>query len=67
MTKVEQEIMDTIKGAILHKMAEEEFKLTAEDIGKIFNKVLELQKNWTATVACYADVAEWFNEQRKKD
>ena len=65
MNKTEQEIMDTIKGAILHKMAEEEFKLTAEDVEKIFNKVRELQKNCSATVACYADVAEWFNRQNK--
>lgn len=50
-----------------YRQAEEDLALTSEDVGKIFNKVRELQKNYSATVGCYAEVAKWFNEQRKEE
>ena len=47
-----------------YEQAEKDLALTADDIGKIVHKVLEESLKWSATMACYPDVAKWFNEYK---
>lgn len=47
-----------------YEQAEKDLELTAEDIREIFNKVRAESLKWTATEACFPDVAKWFNEYK---
>lgn len=38
-------------------------KISAEDVGNIFDKVRELQTKYSATSGCYQEVADWFNNK----
>lgn len=49
-----------------YQQATKDYALTAEDVKAIFNKVRDEQFKYCATEGCYQEVADWFNERRKK-
>ena len=49
-----------------YEQAEKDLALTKDDVWCIFNLVRELQTKYPATEGCLQDVADIFNEQRKK-
>lgn len=49
-----------------YKHAEKDLELTKEDVRTIFNLVRELQVKYSAVDGCLQEVADIFNEQRKK-
>lgn len=46
--------------------AEKDLALTKDDVWCVFNLVRELQTKYPATEGCLQEVADIFNEQRKK-
>ena len=67
--KIIKYIEDTLR-CIDHRRGyhddQQSFCLSPEDIGKIFNKVRELQVKYNATEACFEEVAEWFNNLKEE-
>lgn len=53
-----------IKGMIKYIRAD--LAITADDVWCIFNLVRDLQTKYSATEGCLQEVADIFNEQRKK-
>lgn len=51
-----------IKG---YEQAEKDLALTADDVKRIHNLVRKMQFRYNATVGCYPEVAEIFNNERK--
>lgn len=49
-----------------YEQAEKDLALTKEDVRTIFNLVRELQVKYSSTEGCLQEVADIFNEQRKK-
>ena len=49
-----------------YRKAEKDLALTADEIRLIFNKVRIKQSMYNTIEGCYQEVADWFNEQRKK-
>ena len=47
--------------------AKKDLALTAEDVGCIFNLVRQMQVKYTATSACYQEVADIFNKDREQE
>ena len=63
----------TVVDDILYERDEETYNeckenlaLTKDDVWRIFNLVRELQTKYPATEGCLQEVADIFNEQRKK-
>ena len=50
-----------------YQHAEQDLALTAEDVGCIYNLVLQMRGNNNATSACYQKVADIFNKDRESD
>ena len=50
-----------------YRKAEKDLTLTADEIRLIFNKVRIKQSMYNATEGCYQEVADWFNEQRRRN
>lgn len=50
-----------------YEQAVKDHSLTAEDVRIIFNKVRTEAVKWSATEACFPDVAEWFNKEKAKE
>lgn len=48
-----------------YEQAEKDLALTADDVGRIHNLIRKTQIKYNATVACYPEVAECFNNERK--
>lgn len=48
-----------------YEQAEKDLALTADDVGRIHNLVRKMQFRYNATVGCYPEVAEIFNNERK--
>lgn len=55
---------DAVKYGYLQ--AEKDLALTKDDVWCVFNLVRELQTKYPATEGCLQEVADIFNEQRKK-
>ena len=49
-----------------YEQAEKDLALMKEDVRTIFNLVRELQVKYSSTEGCLQEVADIFNEQRKK-
>ena len=49
-----------------YEQAEKDLALTKDDVWTIYNLVRELQVKYSATEGCLQEVADIFNEQRKK-
>ena len=49
-----------------YEQAEKDLALTKDDAWCIFNLIRELQTKYSATEGCLQEVADIFNEQRKK-
>ena len=47
-----------------YEQAEKDLALIPEDIGVIFNLVLQYQHKYSATIGCYEEVLRLFNEGR---
>ena len=47
-----------------YEQAEKDLALIPEDIGVIFNLVLQCQQKYNATSGCYQEVLELFNKAR---
>lgn len=48
-----------------YDQAEKDLALTADDVSRIFNLVRNHAVRYTATEACYPEVAEIFNKERQ--
>ena len=62
------EIGDSLRAActVGYMQAQKDLELTADEIRLIFNEVRFKQAIYNTTEGCYQEVADWFNEQRKK-
>ena len=49
-----------------YEQAEKDLALIPEDIGVIFNLVLQCQTKYSATTGCYEEVLELFNKARNE-